>query len=125
MKPVVTKDSDLRCIHGGRVDTSGAPERHVRIDGHSIVCGQDPVGLPIGSLSKALPICPTPQTNSTKPCKNTVSVVSGQSDFVFVDGDPVSFEGLKGHTDGLAPAPGIPYAVDDTHQAFVQIEEPA
>lgn len=125
MKSIVTKDADLRCLHGGRVDTSGAPERHVRVEGHSILCGRDPVGLPIGALAKAVPICPTPRTNSTKPCEKTVSVTSGQSDFVFVDGDPVSLATLVGHTEGFAPAPGIPYAVDDAHQAFVFIEEPA
>lgn len=124
MKAVVTKHSDLRCTHGGRVDTSGAPERHVTVEGQSILCGMDSVGLPIGALQKALPICPTPRTNSTKPCEETVSVQSGQSDFVFVDGDPMSLSTLVGHTEGLAPAPLLEYAVDDARQGFVFVEDP-
>jgi hypothetical protein len=107
------------------VDTSGAPERHVTVEGKSILCGSDPVGLPIGAALRGLPICPTPRTNTTKPCEKTVSVKSGQSDFVFVEGDPVSLSTLVGTTEGFAPAPGVEYAVDDAHQGFVNIEDPS
>lgn len=124
MKSVVTKRSVLACSHGGRVDTRGAPERHVRIEGDSVLCGADPIGLPIGAPPRGIAICPTPRTNTTKPCERTVAVISGESDFVFVDGDPICLEILVGTTEGLAPAPGVEYAVDDARQAFVRVEPP-
>jgi hypothetical protein len=122
VKSVLTKGSVLKCTHGGQVDTSGAPERWVTIEARSVLCGQDPAGLPIGAAPRGLPICPTPRTNTTKPCERTIAVIAGQSDFVFVDGLPMCLEILIGTTDGLAPAIGVKYSVDEARQPLVRVE---
>jgi hypothetical protein len=124
MKPVVTRASTVRCQHGGTVLTSGAKERWIYVNGASVMCNSDPVGL--GILG-----CPTPTSGGCATCVATTTVETGESTLVFVDGAPVLLEPLTGSTNGMAPGPRRDarlspfqqYAVDSVNQVLVKVAQ--
>jgi hypothetical protein len=94
MDPILTSAATLTCPHGGVVQVS-APQSSVVIDGGAVLRTGDIEGARIVG-------CPS-MSPAIKPCTVVVSVASGVSNRVFLDGRPVLLQSLKALTDGTPP----------------------
>jgi hypothetical protein len=100
MSKVVTKASTVRCgeltggKHGGTVSTSSSNK--LTVNGSAVLTAD-------GVSGKSVVGCQTPTSNSTQPCKNVGSVMSGLASKLTTGGKPVVLEGVAGATDGVPP----------------------
>ncbi|MEM7113191.1 MAG: hypothetical protein AAF614_12220 [Chloroflexota bacterium] len=105
----LTQDAILLCDHGGVVSTTTSQD-WVTINGRLIQVAPDP---------KSRPIAACPNVGVTiKPCTSTLRVQEGYSDFIFIDGQPICLEAVKGLTDGTPPM-AVNYTVKTIGQDFV------
>lgn len=114
MPTVLTAASQVTCTHGGTIVTTGVPK--LKIDGSLVVLEAGVVGKPV-SPGAPLPPPPPPATpcsiptdpnTGTKSCTSVVSVSTGKSAKLTVNGQPVLLESLGGATDGTGPSPAVP-----------------
>jgi hypothetical protein len=99
MPAVLTTTSTVGCGHDpGRVATASAAK--LRVAGAAV--------LRVDSIAgKAVSGCPTPSSNSTKPCTAAVGVTGGIATKLTAAGAPVVLATITGTTDGVATPPGL------------------
>ena len=100
----------LRCSHGGPVRLK-ASQSLVFIAGSPVLVEPDPENRPI--------TCPIPPAVGTKPCTFTLRVRQGYSTRLFIKGQPVCRDDIKGFTDGVPPGLSF-YRGASAGQDFVQ-----
>ncbi len=107
---VATEKDVLRCAHvGGVVDVS-ARHRWIRINGSPVLVRPD-------ALGRSITGCPMVGA-TTKPCTSTVTVDTGYSQFVRIDGSAMGLNTLSGFTDGVPPM-SVLYSITSNYQSWV------
>jgi hypothetical protein len=91
---IVTTKANVRCTHSAPVKLE-SKQNLVKIDEGFVLVKPDPVGKPVER-------CPFIGVG-IKPCKFTLAVLTGYSDYITIDGDPVVLDTLKGMTDAVPP----------------------
>lgn len=106
---LVDAQAVMVCTHElGKVQLT--PSQHwVTVDGVPVLVAKDPEGRPIVG-------CPN-LTVVTKPCTSTLSVKTGYSDLIFIDGKAACLDILRGITDG--PGGAYEYKVNFPRQRLV------
>lgn len=92
----LTIDARLACDHGGGVKNKNSQE-WVRIEQRVVLVSTDPEGREINGCTFTAPMA------GMKPCKVTLKVKSGYSDFVRIGGCKVCLQTVLGMTDGSPP----------------------
>ncbi len=107
---LLTTDSVIVCKHElGRVKND-ASQDFVRIGRHLVLVDDDPEGCSISGC---------PNIGATiMPCKTTLKVRAGYSQFVKIDGHSVCLDSLVGLTNGT-PQGAVEYIVSRSKQSLV------
>jgi hypothetical protein len=107
---VLTEASKITCPHGGSVQFAAKPAIKLKVSGKRVIVGQDLNG------AARISACQTKLNSNppTKPCEN-VTIGSGFSSRLKVNGDPVLTTNLVATTDGvLPPSPPPPFLLANT-----------
>lgn len=92
----LTEDARLACDHGGRI-TNKPSQALVRIAGRRVLVATDPEGRSING-------CPNANIMmGMRPCKTTLEVKTGYSNFIKIGGHRVCLSNVQGLTDGTLP----------------------
>ncbi|MDQ4124307.1 MAG: hypothetical protein M3134_01735 [Actinomycetota bacterium] len=106
----LTEDAKLVCNHQAGIVSNDPSQAWVTIEGRSVVVSTDPEGRPING-------CPNINVG-VRPCKTTLAVKEGYSEWLRVDGHRICLDSLQGLTDGT-PSGFVKYVVEQPGQAFV------
>jgi hypothetical protein len=110
MKPWLTEDAVMVCLHElGRVRLEPS-QTLVRVDGRRVLVEPDPERRPVKGCPNIGP--------TIRPCRTTLVVREGYSALVRIDGQPICLDVLRGLTDGTPPG-SIDYKVRDAGQVLV------
>lgn len=108
---IITEKTDLRCAHGGKVSGLFSTAPFVKINGASVLVDGD-------LLLKPIVGCPN-MSATIKPCFLNLSMNTGKSSFIKVNGRSVLLENATGITDGTPPGV-IKYSVFLSNQNLVK-----
>jgi hypothetical protein len=92
----LTRDATMICEHGGRIEVEYA-QTLVRINGREVLVATDPEGRSIAACPSTNPVI------GLRPCKTTLKVRQGYSDFIHIGGRAVCLDTVTGLTDGSPP----------------------
>ena len=115
----ITTDSVVKCGHDGKIQNKPS-QQWFRIaqsggsGGPFVLRATDPEGREINS-------CPNYGIN-IKPCRKTLKVAKGYSEWITIEGKPVVLSHLDGLTDGTPPGT-VHYQVRDPKQTFVRADK--
>ncbi len=112
---LITEDALITCPHGGIISNDPS-QTLVTVDGRRLLVEPDPVGWSINACSfrnEAVGILP---------CKKTMRVLDGYSEFITVNGKAACLDTVTGKTTGTPPAthdytvksPGQSWIASDT-----------
>ena len=107
---LLTEDAKLVCMHQAGIVENVPSQEWVTIALRRVLVSTDPEKREING-------CPNINVG-IRPCKNTLAVKIGYSDWVKVDGDRICLDNLEGLTDGT-PAGFVKYVVEQPGQIFV------
>jgi hypothetical protein len=107
----LTDQADLRCNHQVGIVAMVASQSLVTISGQPVLVEGDPVGRPIQGCPNVGP--------TIKPCTATVSVMTGYSNLVRINGHRVCLDTCVGLTDGTPPGV-VRYKVRAPGQDYVE-----
>jgi hypothetical protein len=105
----ITDQAVIKCGHDGKV-TNKPSQRWVTIGMVPVLVDPDPEGRGITACPNFGP--------TMKPCKTTLKIATGRSEFIRIDGHRVILSTLDGLTDGTVPGT-VHYTVRNPGQAFV------
>jgi hypothetical protein len=94
MPNVITEASIVTCIHQAPIQLR-ASQHKLTVDGHAVILQRDLLGAVVDQ-------CPN---TAGAPCTKIISIGSGISTDLVVDGEPAMLETAIGLTDGSPPAP--------------------
>lgn len=106
---ILVEPGVLRCGHDGKV-VNAASRHWVRIGSAPVLVQNDPEG-------RSIRMCPNIGIN-IKPCTSTLSVQTGYSTFLRIDGHAACLDSVTGYTDGTPPG-AVKYTVRDPGQQLV------
>jgi hypothetical protein len=116
----ITTASVIKCGHDGRIANKPTQD-WLRIaqdpgdgDPPLVLRATDPEGRDINA-------CPNYGVN-VKPCRKTLKVAKGYSEWITIEGRPVVLSHLDGLTDGTVPGT-VHYQVRDPKQTFVRADK--
>jgi len=118
----ITTDSRIRCGHDGKIQNKPSQE-WFRIgqdpgkdqgDWPFVLRRTDPEGREINA-------CPNYGVN-IKPCRKTLQVAKGYSEWITIEDKPLVLSHLDGLTDGTPPGT-VHYQVRDPAQTFVRADK--
>lgn len=92
----LTIDARLACDHGGKVGNKPSQEL-VHINQRIVLVATDPEGRSISGCPNTAPMM------GMRPCKTTLKVKVGYSEFIAVGGKRVCLSNVQGLTDGTPP----------------------
>lgn len=107
----LTEKSVLHCLHpaAGKVDLK-VTQSFVKISGGR-------VSIQANTLKRPISGCKHPASTNSKPCTLTLSVSTGYSRFIRINGKPVCLGTVNGVTDSVPPSK---YQVTRPGQNFVR-----
>lgn len=108
----LTIDARLACDHGGKVGNKPSQEL-VRIEQRIVLVATDPEGRSISGCPNTAPMM------GMRPCKTTLKVKTGYSQFIAIGGDRVCLSSVQGLTDGTPPGV-VNYRVLSPGQSLVK-----
>jgi hypothetical protein len=115
MEPWLTENALIICDHGGKVGLKPTQD-YVRITDLLVLIEPNP-------FDRGISACPnTNPTIGIRPCKTTLKVEEGYSDFITISDHAVSLNTVEGHTDGSPPGT-VHYKVANPGQTLVQASE--
>lgn len=109
----ITIESVVRCGHDGKIKNEPSQE-WLRITEKPVLRADDPQDREINA-------CPNYGVN-VKPCRTTLEVAKGYSEWITIEGRPVVLSHLDGLTDGTVPGT-VHYKVRDPKQTFVRADK--
>jgi hypothetical protein len=118
----ITTDSVIKCGHDGKIQNKQSQEwfRIGQEPGKDhdkwpyVLREADPEGRDINA-------CPNYGVN-VKPCRKTLKVAKGYSEWITIEGKPVVLSHLDGLTDGTVPGT-VHYQVREPKQTFVRADK--
>ena len=117
MNYILTEKAKLVCQHRTGIVLVSATQQLVHINGSCVLVG----GLPKGD-PEFQPIVGCPNFGMTiKPCTFSLKAMTGYSDFIFINGQPVCLDSISGLTDGTPPGV-VNYKVIQPGQTFVEAQ---
>jgi len=109
----ITIASVVRCGHDGKIQNKPSQE-WLRISDKPVLRDDDPQGREINA-------CPNYGVN-VKPCRKTLKVAKGYSEWITIEGKAVVLSHLDGLTDGTVPGT-VHYQVRDPKQTYVRADK--
>lgn len=97
MAYVITEQSTLGCLHGGRVQLTASQSR-LKVGGAAVLVEGDLASKPLSAC--ITPVQPPPPGPVSKPCMMVSSDSGGVSSKLKVGGKGVLLESHRGQTDG-------------------------
>lgn len=110
--PWLTIDARLACDHGGKVANKPS-QNYVFVEKKLFLVATDPEGRSISGCPNINPVM------GMRPCKTSLKVKTGYSEFVSISGHRVALSTVEGLTDGTPPGL-VNYKVLSPGQALVQ-----
>lgn len=101
MGAVLTEDSSLSCLHGGKVQTSSISP--LRVQGAAVLVQE---GIEKKSIAGCIPPPPPPNQPPNQPCTIVDKISAGSAQKLKVDGKPAMLQTLAGMTNGIVS--GVP-----------------
>ena len=109
---LLTEEAHLACKHElGRVKNKPSQD-WVTIEGKRILVDNDPEGCNISGCPNTNPLI------GILPCRHTLKVTKGYSEWIRIDGHAISLDTVTGLTDGTPPGVVL-YTVKTPGQEFV------
>jgi hypothetical protein len=105
----LTERAELVCKHGGKVKIEPTQEL-VTIEGWKVLVDSNPENRTVSG-------CPN-YGATIKPCRNTLAVKTGYSEFLRIEGQRVCLDTVSGFTDGTPPGV-VKYIVKTAGQDLV------
>lgn len=106
----LTEDAKLVCKHQAGIVDNKPSQEWVTIADRLVLVSIDPENRSING-------CPNINVG-IRPCKTTLKVKKGYSEWLRVDGDRICLDSVEGLTDGT-PSGFVKYIVEDPGQIFV------
>lgn len=113
MIAIAVESAKVRCSHGMGYARPKSSRPFVRMRGRAVLVDRDMSG-------NTVRLCPNVGP-TTKPCRNTLPLMTGRSTFVFANGAPVVLHRASGLTDGIPPGVTT-YRVRKPGQELVRAE---